>query len=506
RWQNKIQASKIITHLKPYRSHSFWAKLLIALGILVRLVPYLHNRSLWLDEANLVNGILALSFGDLTGVLPNDQAAPIGFLWLEKASTLLLGDGEYALRLVPLFCSILALWLFHRLVHKIFHPTFALWALAFFAFSPYLVYYASEVKQYGMDVTCTLLLLWLTETWLKQKMNHNQLIIYSLVGAILLWFSQPLVFVLVGTWLALIVRRQGIERWLLFLPPCLWLLSFAIYFLGFLQDSIGNASLQNFHQQYFLPLAFWDPKSWVWYGQTAVDLFRSPAGFFFKHLALLAASIGVIGFWPKDKSRLLYLLSPLLIALLASGVHYYSTISRLLLFTAPMLIILVAMGLASFHQYLTTFNQRPWLAYGAHLLAALLLLQGFLNTGIHNMKGIEVEEIKTSLAHIATHQQAGDYLYVYQMSLPAWQYYQDQFPLDQLTIIPGTSPYQDWKKDFDFLTSGQRVWLLFSHYKSMDGQLFDAMFLNHLNRFGELLQKEQSVGAACYLYEIKESE
>src|SRR5881392_4485369 len=60
------------------------AKALIALGIVLRLARYLANRSLWLDEVLLARNILDRSFTGLLAPLDLNQAAPIGFLMLQK--------------------------------------------------------------------------------------------------------------------------------------------------------------------------------------------------------------------------------------------------------------------------------------------------------------------------------------------------------------------------------------------------------------------------------------
>ena len=81
----------------------------VFLGVLVRTVQYLSNRSLWGDEVNLALNIIDRSYGELSQVLDNNQAAPLGFLWLEKLATQIWGNSEYALRLFPFLSSIVSL-------------------------------------------------------------------------------------------------------------------------------------------------------------------------------------------------------------------------------------------------------------------------------------------------------------------------------------------------------------------------------------------------------------
>ena len=58
--------------------------LIICFGILVRVIQYLYNRSLWADEAVLALNIVNRSYLELLQPLDYEQGAPIAFLWVEK--------------------------------------------------------------------------------------------------------------------------------------------------------------------------------------------------------------------------------------------------------------------------------------------------------------------------------------------------------------------------------------------------------------------------------------
>ena len=75
---------------------------IIILGIILRLIQYISNRSLWFDEAMLALNIIDRSFLELFKPLSYDQGAPIGFLILQKLAVQIFNNSEYALRLLPL--------------------------------------------------------------------------------------------------------------------------------------------------------------------------------------------------------------------------------------------------------------------------------------------------------------------------------------------------------------------------------------------------------------------
>src|SRR2546425_4612435 len=94
--------------------------LALALGLALRAYHFLRNADTWHDEAALINNVLLKDWGELTGPLYYSEAAPLGFMWLEKAVANSLGDGTLALRLVPWLASCLALILLARSARRLF--------------------------------------------------------------------------------------------------------------------------------------------------------------------------------------------------------------------------------------------------------------------------------------------------------------------------------------------------------------------------------------------------
>ena len=89
--------------------------LLVIAGAALRAVQYFRGGSLWVDEAALALNLAARSFSELFSPLDLAQAAPAGFLAVEKALLVAFGRGELALRLFPFLASLAALFLFLRL-------------------------------------------------------------------------------------------------------------------------------------------------------------------------------------------------------------------------------------------------------------------------------------------------------------------------------------------------------------------------------------------------------
>ena len=131
---------------------------LIGLGVLLRTAQYAGNLSFWVDESALALNIIRKSYGELLNPLDYHQAAPVGFLLLEKYVSLHLGIGEYSLRLVPFLSGIASLPVFHALARKSLPKAAIPWALFLFAIAGPLVYYSAEMKQYSSDVLVTMVI------------------------------------------------------------------------------------------------------------------------------------------------------------------------------------------------------------------------------------------------------------------------------------------------------------------------------------------------------------
>src|SRR5436190_14723238 len=92
--------------------------LLMILGIACRLCQYLSRRSFWHDEAMLILNVRektpAQFFGALDTLPRHPQAAPPGFVLLEKAALHAWGGSELSLRLPAQVFGLLTMFLLAR--------------------------------------------------------------------------------------------------------------------------------------------------------------------------------------------------------------------------------------------------------------------------------------------------------------------------------------------------------------------------------------------------------
>ena len=160
--------------------------LIILLGIMLRLDHFLENRALWLDEAYVAIDVTARSFRQILLNIPFDVDLPIaspGFLLIEKTSVLLLGNNEYAVRLFPLLCGILSLFLFDKLLRLAAKPEVRVPALSLFVFAEGLIYYSAEAKRYSLDVFLALTLCLIVVSSRSRSLNTARFLLLLFPGS-----------------------------------------------------------------------------------------------------------------------------------------------------------------------------------------------------------------------------------------------------------------------------------------------------------------------------------
>ena len=175
----------------------------ILLGLALRTYHYLRDPVVWHDEAALIVNVLALDFVELLGPLRHAEAAPPLFLWLERATALLLGDGTLALRLPPFLASIAALALIAWTAWREMGPAAAAWAVFLIACSDRLLWHACEAKPYALDVLCATVLLALFSATREWRIGRRAWAFVPLMPLIV-WVSYPGCFLCGGLLLALL--------------------------------------------------------------------------------------------------------------------------------------------------------------------------------------------------------------------------------------------------------------------------------------------------------------
>jgi hypothetical protein len=469
---------------------------IICLGVLLRLAHYSLNRSLWVDEAALALKIVDKSFAGLLQPLGDSQSAPIGFLVLEKLAVVAFGNNEYALRLPACLAGIISLFLFYRVARRCVKPRAVSIALGLFAISSQLIYYSSEVKQYSSDVVIALFLCIVTMYIRRKSLTIPRIALFGVVGATAIWLSHPAVFILAGVGLSLTLfcvhRKEWTRAGRLSIVYLLWTSSFAASYLVCLRSVASNEYLLNYWSSSFMPfppLSFSDAR---WFVSTLFGILRSPVGLFPCGVAAVMFLAGCVSMCLEDKERLFVLTSPILLCLLASGLHRYPFSGRFLLFIVPSLLLPIAEGAG---QIIDTVHSSAIIGIA---LIGLLFLHPMLCV-IDQLREPYREEIKPVLSYIREHQRVGDVLYVDYGSRHPFKYYAESYGFSDDDSVIGVSTRGDrgsYVDDLDGLPSDKRVWVLYTHIYPSEKE----SSLYHLDSIRTRLDSFESTGAVVYLY------
>ncbi|MGB3560333.1 MAG: glycosyltransferase family 39 protein [Geitlerinemataceae cyanobacterium] len=487
----------------------------MAFGVLVRLVQYLANRSLWADEAVLALNLINRSYAELFQPLDYNQAAPIGFLLIEKFLLTIFGNNEYVLRLFPLLCAIFSLFCFHELAKNLLQRQTVPIALALFVSLEYLVYYASEVKQYSSDVAVAVGLCWMMLPLLRQNSlignNARKLILYTVVGSIAIWLSHPAIFVLAALGTIALVRAVRSQSRLAILSVfgigTVWLLSFLGFYLTSLLAVGDNSDLFDSWGKGFMP-SLW---AIDWLFDRLVKFFDRPLGFpenFIGDIALVFCFIGYFSLWKQNRQGFSIVLLPVGFTLLASYLKKYPFRDRLLLFLTPFFILAIAEGIG----YLWRKTSKTRVKLVTAIAIVLILIPPLASTAYLLVQPQTREEIKPTIAYVKQNQEPGDLLYIFQRGEYQFKYYAPKYGYSEGDYIIGVDDLEDGEKvspqewqryqqDFDRLRGNPRVWMLFSHTDGAKEE--EEMVLSYIETIGKKIDSFESVGACVYLYNFR---
>ncbi|MCA9400158.1 MAG: glycosyltransferase family 39 protein [Candidatus Omnitrophica bacterium] len=494
----------------------FYAVLL--LGIFLRVEEYAANRSFWLDEANVAYKVQHLpiekiirSADDGFGTL---QPLPLGFILVLRGAARFLGDDEYALRLFPLICGILAMIFFYVLSKKLLPP---FWALAaFFSFD--LIYYSSELKPYSSDVLILLLLIVTGVQTVERKFDQRYLLFTAGLGGIALWCSFSSAFALfsVFAYLLFSARQQGEKKLLLFLSLTAlgWLISAWAYYEFSLRHFIGKSYLRDYWASGFLPRTSDVFRVFQWcvviFQKLFENLLQYPAG-----LCAVLFSVSVCACCLRRDGKGLLLILPVAVTFFFALLRVYPFYDRPILFLMPCIMLLVFRGA----NILTERMRDPAKNIIRWLILCLLLFHPLRFTFLQFREKKGIEDIKHALEYLQTNALAGDQIVISYSTVPAYRYYAPRYGLTMRPEIIAKDMLDRFANEegcFDFLDDG-RVWLLYTHVSynhSLNRRegavsVFERCARREDHKITKLIPQsvprrpEHDISAALYLFNVK---
>lgn len=479
---------------------------IIAFGAVLRFAQFVFNRSVTEGEAALAINIINRSYAGLLRPLDLVQAAPYGFLVIQKFILNLFGNNDYSLRIFPVLCGLVSLFVFGAAAKKILSRAGIMIGLLLFSVSEYLTYFASELKQYSTDVMIGLMITALAVSALAGGFNRRNFTGLALCAGLGIWFSHPSFFFLAAAGLILLIHiiknriNSAVLPWAAL--AFIFLISFAVNYAFSLRALASHRDFLNFWRGAFMPLP---PRSWAdlkWFGFVFVRTFKNPAGFpiYLLPLAMIFFILGIVRLHKTKPREAWLLVLPVIFALVASGFHKYPFEGRLLLFVVPAVAILIAAGI----EFIAGSGNRKRRIASA--IAALLLLLPV--TGIAGYRLIrprQPEELRPVMRYLQAQYRSGDAVYVYYAAVNGFHYYCRQMAFQPDSVYPGIESREDPAEDhcdLKRMTGRPRVWVIMSHITTWSGVDEEKVFVDDLNQLGTAVTAYRVSGASAYLYDL----
>jgi hypothetical protein len=480
----------------------------VALGIVLRLLQLLANRSLSQDESMLALNIVHRPFSELFERLDFLQGAPAGFLVMQKLAVDALGNDEYSLRLVPFVAGTLALILIVSLAREAVTPTAVPVVVLLFAVSDPLINWTAYAKPYAVDVLVAVLVLWVGLRVLRRPERLSVFVLFAALGAAAIWFSNSSVFVLAGVSTAFVggalVRKEWRHAAVLSIASTPWLVSFGVFAFTLLHNL---SAIQGLECSTCFPggTSGSSPSSGLHSLRGSLGEFRyaagiphfldtgnNDAGLLVFFIALGFCLIGLRSLAARRPEAGVILLAPLIFMLIAWGLHKYPTLGRTQLFLVPNFVLLVGEGAA----YAATIARR------LSMRAVIAACTGVVSLAVaapslgHVAHPRAFEDMKPVLRYLARNQRTDDVLYVYYTAQYQFRYYlecrcagaafetarraglwptrpgpggHDEFASALLSVLPRfiVPPYRgrdpsNYVSDLEALRGHKRVWFLLS--------------------------------------------
>ena len=387
----------------------------LGFGVLLRLVRYLSDRSLWLDESYLAINLMTRPYRALLQTLDYNQGAPIGFLWAERFALDVFGDSELSLRFFPLLVGLASLVLFYLVAREVLQPLAFLIALVLFATMEPFVRSSAEVKQYGLDVAVTLGLLYVFPRVVETgNFSVRRALVLAVAGPLAVSLSHPSVFVLAGVATAgLYVALRARDFRALTRQAAaygVWLLSFLVVYLVAvrdlreLQDTVRGVGSGTGGKVKNLYTIFNDPGE---FPRTAVGL------------AATVALVGIVFLWRRRPGVVVFFGATTCALLVAGSLGLYPIGQRFLVFFLPIVVLCLAEGIAGIVE-----NAPRLLAAALLLGVAVLIVAPVVGTATKRLVAPpNREEIEPLLQELASSWRQGDVLYLDPGSQYAFRYY-----------------------------------------------------------------------------------
>ena len=393
--------------------------LICLLGLWTSIRGNFAGRSLYVDEAMLVFPLNTRSLWTLTAsILPYNQTAPVGYLWIMKLLTLCFGNSEVVLRSFSVVCYALALLLTWWCAKHLFRIPYPWLASAFLANMLAFLRYSNVFKPYEFESVGVLVVL------IVYALHCEHGLAWCRVAAawiLAMLCGNPSCFLigacLVHAFVSAVRQRDGRAILACTLVAGTMGMAFAGYYLWWLRDVAQSDFMQIWWKNRML--SFWPPTpaTLAHDGRILFHGFLEPIfgrrAIVFAGLLPAAALVLVAN---RDRYGTVVSLA-LLLAMLASSLNLFPMELRLWVFSFPLAALLLAAMFGHFAR------RRALVPISILLLLLVLGHLGIVRYSQRQNVHWTSEELHPLLEYVQNHLREDESVYVLDRAIPGVKYY-----------------------------------------------------------------------------------
>jgi hypothetical protein len=503
-WPRRLSAASIVS--------------LAGAGLLI--AQWSAARPLWVDEEMIALNVRDRAFSELAAPLSLGQSAPLGWLALQRAVLLVFGDGERALRLVPVAFGLGLLAAIVWIGRRWLSPVGAVTLVLLCSFGKWLTYYCLELKHYSADMFWAVLIpalaAWAIEAADDPKEGFRRAVLWWTTAALGQWFGNGAILVAPACALTLIVtfsRRQGwrfTSR--IALLGIIGILSSLVLYELSLRHTLSNQYLTQYWASQLPPRSAGPAATVRWLGTQLEPVAVKPGGSGLWITYWLTAAAGLVLLIRTRAALGLVLAAVPLTAIALAVLRVVPLYERLSLWTVPALYVGIAVFADDVAQLARrAYSRRHWVGVAAAVLGTLVAIRicaDIVYRGVVDLRGNrpiasnhQLDD-RTAVRWLMSRYQPGDALVTTRLALPAVWWY-GHIPILRAALSssherggaptfrvgyvpPGPDcPRTEWRH----VLEGQRRLLVYLGFRFDDvpGD-FDELLLNQLRDLGAITQ------------------
>jgi len=334
---------------------NYFSIAIIVVSLVIVVLEYITNRSLWADEVTLAYSIVTRDLSNLTAkILKHRQSAPVLYVYIVKILTLIGNNSEFWLRIYSFFAYLGTIFLSYRILKDLAKSQLPMIGAAYISSMMIMLYFANEFKQYMSDAFTVLLVVFLYERYLHKKVSLPLLFfLYSII----LWLSFPAIFYIGGIAIVIFIRSIIQKNRNVFIQSVIGsivvIASFIWQYFAWLKKASEDPDL----------IEHWDIFRFPIIPTSIDDLIRAARLIYglalnindyplvdnifrvYPVIIVILVGVGIVSLLKKFNEATLVLISGTIILMIASFVGKYPFHPRLILFMYPIIAIVAVIAI-----------------------------------------------------------------------------------------------------------------------------------------------------------------